>query len=124
MQLIRVLGRPEGVTVKVTINQIKVVHTIIFWILSACVVVALYSGGTGRLSTWTWVAVTLVGIESVVLVASGWTCPLTLLAERQGAMRGSVADIFLPKWFADRIFPICGTAFGIALVLIAVRVLR
>ena len=49
---------------------------------------------------------------------------LTLLAERQGAVRGEVADIFLPKWFADRIFPICGTLFGIAVILVAWRALR
>jgi hypothetical protein len=107
--------------VKVTILQIKVLHTLIFWVLSFCVVYALYSGIVGRLTPWTWAAVGLLLVESVVLVASGWTCPLTLLAERQGAARGSVADIFLPKWFADRIFPVCGTAYGIAVVLILWR---
>lgn len=59
-----------------------------------------------------------------MLVVSGWTCPLTILAERQGALRGSVTDILLPTWLADRIFPICGTLYGIALVLIAWRVVR
>ncbi len=109
---------------KITIFQIKVLHTIIFWVLSLCVVYALFSGLADRLTPWTWVAVGLLLLESVVLVAAGWTCPLTLLAERQGALRGSVADIFLPKWLADRIFPICGTAYGVALVLIAWRLLR
>ncbi len=108
---------------KLTLLQIKIVHTVIFWVLSACVLYALYSGISGRLSAWTWVAVGLLLGESVVLIASGWTCPLTILAERQGAARGSVADIFLPKWFADRIFPICGTAYGVAVVLILWRVL-
>lgn len=109
---------------KITIFQIRLAHTIVFWILSACVVYALFSGIADRVTPWTWVAVGLLAVESVVLIASGWTCPLTLLAERNGAVRGSVADIFLPKWFADRIFPICGTAYGIALVLIALRLLR
>jgi hypothetical protein len=49
---------------------------------------------------------------------------LTILAERQGSVRGSVADLFLPEWFADRIVPICGTAYGVALVLIVWRILR
>jgi hypothetical protein len=66
----------------------------------------------------------LLLLESIVLALSGWTCPLTILAERQGAARGSVADIFLPGWLADRIFPICGTAYGLALVLILLRVFR
>jgi hypothetical protein len=59
----------------------------------------------------------------VALAASGWTCPLTILAERRGAMRGSVADIFLPKWFADRIFPICGSLYALAVALIVWRIL-
>ena len=77
--------------VKVTIFQIKVVHTVIFWILSLCVVYALFSGIANRITPWTWVAVGLLLLESTVLVLSGWTCPLTILAERQGAVRGSVA---------------------------------
>jgi hypothetical protein len=110
--------------VRITIFQIKLVHTIIFWILSLCTTYALYGGIADRITPWTWVAVILLLVESVVLIASGWTCPLTILAERRGAPRGSVTDIFLPKWFADRIFPICGTMYGAALVLILWRVLR
>ena len=109
---------------KITIFHIKLIHTIIFWILSLCTVYALFSGIADRITTWTWVAVLLLLVESVVLVVSGWTCPLTILAERQGARQGSVTDIFLPKWFADRIFPICGTMYATALMLILWRVFR
>ncbi len=107
-----------------TILQIKVVHTIIFWVLSGCVLLALYSGVADRITFWTWLAVVLVGVESVVLAVSGWVCPLTRLAERQGAQRGSVADIFLPKVLADRIFPVCGTLYGVAVALLLWRLVR
>lgn len=107
---------------KPTIFLIKFVHTVIFWILSLCVLYALFSGITDRITTWTWVAVGLLFLESVVLAVSGWTCPLTILVERQGAVRGSVTDIFLPKWFADRIFPICGTLYALAIVVIIWRI--
>ena len=109
---------------RVTIFHVKLIHTLIFWLLSACVLYVLFSGVADSITTWTWVAVGLFLVESVVLAASGWTCPLTILAERLGAVRGSVTDIFLPKWFADRIFPICGTTFGVALLVIFFRVLR
>lgn len=108
---------------RVTLFQIKLVHTVIFWILSACVVYTLYSGLADRITPWTWLAIAFLAIESIVLVSSGWVCPLTILAERLGATQGSVADLFLPKWMADRIFPICGTTFGVALVLIVFRLL-
>lgn len=108
----------------ITIFQIKLLHTIIFWVLSFCVAYALFSGIFDRITVWTWVAVGLLLVESIVLATAGWICPLTLLAERQGAPRGSVADIFLPKWFADRIFPICGSLYVIALAIICLRLLR
>jgi hypothetical protein len=109
---------------KITIHQIKIVHTVIFWILSLCVLYSLLSGISGYITIWTWVAVGLVLVESIVLIRSGWICPLTLLAKRLGAGQGSVADLFLPKWFSDRIFPICGTTFGVAIALLLIRLLR
>jgi len=113
----------ETLAVKLTLFQIKLAHTVIFWILSLCTIYALYSGLADRITPWTWIAVGLPLVESIALAASGWTCPLTILAERQGALQGSVADIFLPKWLADRIFPICGTMYALALVLIVWRLL-
>ncbi len=107
---------------RVTIFQIKLVHTLIFWLLSLCTVYALFSGVADRITTWTWIAVVLLLVESVVLMVSGWKCPLTILAERQGALRGAVTDIFLPRWLADRIFPVCGTMYAVALALILWRV--
>ena len=107
---------------RITIFQMKLVHTLIFWVLSLCVAYALFSGVADRITMLTWVAVGLLAVESIVLALSGWTCPLTILAERRGAVRGSVSDIFLPRWFADRIFPICGTLYGIALLMIVLRV--
>ena len=100
----------------------KVVHTFIFALLSLCVLYALYSGVFGLVTRWTYVSVALVVIEGVVLAASGGRCPLTLPAESLGARDGTVSDIFLPKWLADRIFPLCGSAFLIACVLLVVRV--
>lgn len=106
-----------------TILRIKVLHSIIFWVLSACVVYALYSGIAGRITRWTWVAVILGLVEGIVLAAFGWKCPLRIAAERLGAENGAVTDIFLPRWFAMRIFPICGTTFAIACAVIAWRLL-
>jgi len=110
--------------VRITILQIKLAHTVIFWVLSACVVYSLFSAVTDRITLWTWIATALLVVESGALVAAGWRCPLTLLAERRGAEHGSVADIFLPKWLADRIFPLCGTTWALSLVIILYRVLK
>jgi hypothetical protein len=108
---------------RLTILHVKIFHTVVFAVLSACVLYVLYSGALGPVTFWTWVSIGAVVIEGLILAASGWKCPLTSVAERLGAERGSVADIFLPGWFADRLFPICGTLFLLGCVLVTVRLL-
>lgn len=101
-----------------SILHVKIIHTLIFAVLSGCVLLVLYSGLVGLVTIWTWTAIAMILLEGVVLVSFGWKCPLTIVAERLGASEGAVADIFLPKWFADRIFPICGGTFFLGCVLI------
>ena len=105
-----------------TVFHVKLVHTLIFAVLSACVLYILVSGAFDRITLWTWGAMAAIVVEGLVLAASGGKCPLTSMAERLGAVDGSVSDIFLPKWFADRIFPICGTLYAVGCVAVAVRV--
>lgn len=106
---------------RLTILHVKLVHTLIFVVLSACVLYILVSGALDHITVWTWIAAAAIVIEGLVLAASGGRCPLTAVAERLGAADGSVADIFLPRWFADRIFPICGTLYLIGCVIVTIR---
>lgn len=48
-------------------------------------------------------------------------CPLTTLAENQGAKKGSVTDIFLPDFIARNIFRVSFPFFILELILLAVR---
>jgi hypothetical protein len=61
--------------------------------------------------------------SSAVFVGNGFTCPLPPVAERLGAERGSVADIYLP-WFARRLPVIAGGTFATGLVLSAIGIRR
>jgi len=108
---------------RLTVLHVKLIHRLIFVVLSGCVVYILVSGALNRITPWTWVAVVAIVVEGLVLAASGGRCPLTAVAERLGASDGSVADIFLPRWLADRIFPICGTMYLIGCAIVAIRVL-
>jgi hypothetical protein len=49
------------------------------------------------------IAAGVVAGESLVFAGNGFRCPLTQVAERLGAERAGVTDIFLPKWFAHNI---------------------
>ena len=106
-----------------TILQVKVVHTLIFVLLSGCVLYVVISGAVNRVTVWTWVAAGAILLEGVVLLASGGRCPLTHVAERLGATDGRVSDIFLPRWCADRIFPICTALFLLGCALVGARLL-
>lgn len=92
-------GRPRPAVVTV----IKAVHTLAWASIESCVVYALYAGFAGRTDKRVAVAGAVVTGETIVFAANGFRCPLTQLAERYGAERGSVTDIYLPPWFAHSI---------------------
>ena len=102
---------------------IKLIHSLIFLLQSACVGIVAYSAIADRITAATWIALGLVLLEGVALALMRCRCPLTTYAERLGASSGSVTDIFLPKWFADRTFAICGTVYAVACVILVVRLL-
>jgi hypothetical protein len=82
---------------------VKFVHSVIFLSVAASILHIFYAGIADRSSRWTKIALGLAVGESVVFVANSWNCPLRKLAEDLGAESGQVTDIFLPRWFADRI---------------------
>ena len=90
-------ARPEVVA------AIKAVHTLAWASIESCVLYVLYSGFAGRTDRRVGLAGAVVATETLVFAANGFRCPLTELAEHYGAERGSVTDVYLPKWFAHSI---------------------
>lgn len=82
---------------------IKGVHSAAFLVELASILWVVATGLTGRRDRSVAVAAGLVAVESAVFVANAGVCPLTPLAERYGARRGSVSDIFLPDPIARTI---------------------
>lgn len=85
------------------IFTVKLVHSLIFLSVAASIAHIFYAGVTGRATRTTRLALALAVGESLIFAFNRWTCPLRTLAEALGAETGQVTDIFLPKWFADRI---------------------
>ncbi len=102
---------------------IKSIHTLIFVFMSGALAVLLYEVVVDKITILTWIAVALFLIEGIVLIVNGWKCPLTNYTERLGSTHGQVTDIFLPKWFADRVFQIYGVLWAVALLLLVIRML-
>lgn len=104
-----------------SITFIKSIHTLIFLFFASCIGVVVYSAITGWITSLTWIAFWLVVLEASIFMGNGWRCPLTLYAEKLGAKNGSVADIFLPLWFAQRLPFISSMIFGVATIVVLLR---
>ena len=88
--------------------------------MSACLVYILYCGIT---KTYNWalpLAISAVLINGLALLLNHGRCPLTTLAEKQGAEKGSVTDIFLPVWIARNVFRVSTVLFTAELVLLGI----
>jgi hypothetical protein len=103
----------------IAIVAIKAVHSVIFLLNAASVLHIFWVGVLNRRSRWTRVALVAALGESVVFVANRGRCPLTLLVEAMGAESGRVSDIFLPRWFADRIPQLFGPPLVVGLLALA-----
>jgi hypothetical protein len=101
--------------------QIRFFHALVFIVLMACLAYALYSAINDRITPWTWIAIGLIFVEGLILLYFKWQCPLTTWAENRGAKNGAVADLFLPKALADRLFPIYGVVYAVTVALIFLR---
>lgn len=90
------LSRPRRLLLKV----IVAIHTMIFAIELASIGWLIATGVAGRRDRTVGVAAGLVAAESVIWLANDRACPLTTIAEQNGAERGSVSDILLPDAMA------------------------
>lgn len=99
------------------IVAIKVVHTIAWLSIEACLLYMLYTGIVRRSDRRAGIAAAVVACESLIFAANGFRCPLTDLAESLGATNGAVVDIYLPAWFADTLPLTHGPLFVLAALL-------
>lgn len=105
------------------IFYIKLLHSVLFFLIAISTIYVFITAALDQINSLTWWAFGVAVVELLVLLFNGWRCPLTDLAERQGAEVGSVADLFLPKWLSDYLFAIFGVVFLITCLLLAWRLL-
>jgi len=101
------------------LTAIRVAHTLAWCSIESCMLYVLYAGLKGRPDRRDAVTAAVVAGESLIFAANGFRCPLTDLAEQFGAERGSVTDIYLPRWFAHNL-----PAIHVPLLLLAVLLHR
>ena len=97
---------------------IKFIHSIIFIIMSICLLYILYCA-IARIYDWTLlVALGAIFLEGAALILNHWQCPLTTLAKKCGDPTGTVTDILLPTWCARRTFKVSTVLFAVELILL------
>jgi len=99
---------------RAALAAVKLVHTLAWFSIEACMVYVLWAGFRRRSDRRAAVAAGVVATETLIFAANGFRCPLTQVAERLGAERGSVTDIYLPRWFARNL-----PAIHVPLILLA-----
>jgi hypothetical protein len=114
----------DGIWRTLAIVALKALHTFIYFFESLCVFAVLYGAIRNRIHKWTVAAIVVIVLEGVVLFFNQMQCPLRIWTERLGAARGSVTDLFLPRWLADRIFQIYTPLFLIGCLGVVWRKLR
>ena len=78
---------------------IKMIHTIIWAILAACILAIPVFGWAEMYRHVLWLS-GIVFVEILVLGLNGWQCPLTKVAARHTTDREGNFDIYLPAWLA------------------------
>ena len=97
------------------LRTVKVVHTVAWAFLAGCVVAIPIAAWEGRLGTAAFL-IGIVAVESLVLAANGWRCPLTDVAARYTADRSANFDIYLPTWLARYNKEIFGSLYAAGIV--------
>ena len=103
------------------IKLIKIIHTIIWFIMACASIYIFYAGITNTFNLFVLISIILLFSEIIILIFNKWTCPLTPLAEKYTADRNSNFDIYLPNWLAKYNKIIFGTIFSIGILLILIN---
>ena len=96
------------------LRAVKAIHTLAWFSIETCMAYVLYAGFARRSDRRAGIAAAVVAAESLIFAGNGFRCPLTQVAERLGAERSSVTDIYLPRWFARNLPAIHVPLIGLA----------
>jgi len=100
---------------------IKFTHSVIFWWQAACLVYLLFAGLTRTFNPFVVIAILSISLNGLLLLLNKGRCPFTTLAEKEGAGKGSITDLFLPEAVARNIFRVSFPLFIAEVVLLAFR---
>lgn len=102
---------------------IKSIHTMIWAIMVCIIAYVVYSGVSGDVTVYSWIAVAAVITEGLVLWTFKGKCPLTVWARNYSDSQKDNFDIYLPEWLARHNKLIFTAIFGVGLIMMLWRYL-
>ena len=100
---------------------VKFIHSFVFWFQVACLSYLLYAGIARDINLYLIIPIAAILINGLLLMLNKGRCPFTNLAEKYGAEKGSVTDIFLPDIIARNIFRVSTPLYILEVVVIGIR---
>jgi hypothetical protein len=105
------------------LNITKTIHSIIWVFFNGVIFYLYYAVITNNINKWVWICIGIILLEGIVLLIFKRSCPITLIARKYSDSTKDNFDIFLPNWIARYNKLIYTTLFGIALIILAFRLL-
>lgn len=96
---------------------VRSIHTLIWVLFNLVFIYLFYAVITDSLDYRFWIGVGSIVLETLVLLAFRWSCPLTVVARKYSSSTKANFDIYLPLWLARYNKVIYSTLF-IILILI------
>jgi hypothetical protein len=93
----------SGSRANLLLTIVKAAHSAIFLTIAAAIGHIFIAGLRGRPTRLTGLALAVALGESAIFAVNGFRCPLTEVVRDLTGESVRVTDIFLPRWFADRI---------------------
>ena len=97
---------------------IKLVHTLVWLFFNVVIFYLFYAVVTGKINKWVWICLSLIALETVILVLFKMMCPLTVMARKYSDSTKDNFDIYLPVWLARYNKLIYTVIVGIILIIL------
>jgi hypothetical protein len=105
------------------LTMVRILHTLVWIAFNVIIFYFLYSAISDKIGRWTWICLSLIMGEGIVLLVSGNVCPITTVARNYSDSTKENFDIYLPNWLAKYNKEIYSVIVGVGVVILIFRLM-
>jgi len=106
------------------LTVVKVIHTLVWIFFNVVIFYFVYSAIADQIGLWTWICLSLIAGEGIVLLLSGNVCPITTVARNYSNSKQENFDIYLPIWLAKYNKEIYSIIVWVGVVILILRLIE